>query len=223
MRALPSRVESLASLAAPEVVPVRDDLAPLFPWGGLRRGSTVAVRDSVALLLALLAGATGSGGWVALVGLPQAGLLAAAEMGVRVERVVVVPSPGAELASTVAALLDGVDVVAVAGTRVVDSLARKLSARARGRGAVLLSLGAWPGAEVELAREDDRWWGLGVGYGRLRGRTSGVVARGRGAAARPRRCDVVLQGESGPERLTFDKIEHTFESSTGGVERGSTS
>ncbi|WP_197523211.1 hypothetical protein [Actinokineospora pegani] len=223
MRALPSRVGSLASLAAPEVVPVRGDLAALFPWGGLRRGSTVAVRGSVALLLALLVEVTEGGGWVALVGVPQVGLLAAAEMGVRVERVVVVPSPGAEFASTVAALLDGVDVVAVSGARVVDSLARKLSARARGRGAVLLSFGAWPGAEVELAREGDRWWGLGVGHGRLRGRVTGVVARGRGAAARPRRCDVVLQGESEPGRLTFDMIEHTFESNVGGVERGSTS
>ncbi|WP_374201940.1 hypothetical protein [Actinokineospora sp. PR83] len=202
-----------ASAPTAETLPLRADLAALFPWGGLRRGGTVVVHRSTALLLALLAEATGAGSWGAVVGLPRLGVVAAAELGVQVERLALVPAPGAELGAVVAALLDGFDVVAVAAPRVADALARRLSARARGRKAVLLSLGAWPGAEVELRSEGDRWWGLGSGHGHLRGRTTLVRAGGRGAATRPVQRFITLQGESIPPALTHSIIEHMFDTS----------
>nr|WP_233158269.1 hypothetical protein [Actinokineospora bangkokensis] len=202
--------------SAPEVrtIPVRADLADLFPWGGLRRGGTVAVHGA-ALLLALLAEPTRAGSWAAVVGLPALGLVAAEEAGVRTDRVALVPSPGGDVGAVVAALLDGFDLVAVSASRVAEALARKLSARARSRGAVLLPLGGWPAAEVELRVDGDRWWGLGEGHGHLRGREVRVSATGRGAAARPVVRTVTLQGEPPPSRLTRPVFEHMFDPSTG--------
>lgn len=177
----------LTTAGGPKVLPVTDTLVDLFPWGGLRRGSTVAVRGSTSLLLALLAAASAAGSWAVLVGMPRVGVLAAAELGVAVERLALVPSPGPDPARVLAALLDGIDLVAVAttGAGVSPSIGRRLSARARNRGAVLLSFGPWPGADVELSCSVSRWSGLGNGSGALTGRSVTVSARGRGAASRP--------------------------------------
>jgi hypothetical protein len=177
----------------PDVLPVRPDLVPLFPWGGLRRGGTVGVRGSRALLVALLAEAVADGAWGAVVGLPDLGVLAAVEAGVPAQRLALVPAPGVELIRVTAALLDGFAVVAVAAdVRAAD--ARRLSARARSRGSVLLVLGPWPGVDIELTCARGRWSGPERGYGALRERTVRVRGRGRGAAARPVGVDVVLPG-----------------------------
>ncbi|MGQ0837612.1 hypothetical protein [Actinokineospora sp.] len=180
------------------LLPVRADLAALLPWGGLRRGGTVAVRDSASLLLTLLAEPTARGWWGAVVGLPDLGVLAAGELGVAVDRLALVPSPGGDLPGVVAALLDGFDMVAVAIPKITDAHARRLSARARSRGSVLLPFGAWPGADLELRCTRGRWSGLGSGHGHLRARQVDVHARGRGAAARPVRVSLTLQGSPSP-------------------------
>jgi hypothetical protein len=76
-------------------LPVHPLLAPLLPWsGGLRRGATVAATGGTSLLLALLAGATSTGGWAGVVGLPSLGAVAAAEQGVPLERLALAPHPG---------------------------------------------------------------------------------------------------------------------------------
>ncbi|PPK69652.1 hypothetical protein CLV40_103262 [Actinokineospora auranticolor] len=192
----------------PSLLPVHPGLTAAFPWGGLRRGGTVSVRGNTSLLLNLLAGPSAAGAWAAVVGLPDLGLAAAAEMGVDVDRLALVPEPGPEVAKVVAALMDGFDVVAVAAGRIGESLARRLSARARNRGAALVAFGAWPGAEVELTAARGRWAGLGDGFGHLRAHQAEVRTRGRGAAARPARLPFTLQG-SGP--LTVEQTEHMFE------------
>ncbi|MEU5257790.1 hypothetical protein [Amycolatopsis sp. NPDC021455] len=172
-----SRVAAQAerARATGRVLPVAPALAGLLPDGGLRRGSTVAVHGGTSLLLALLAQATaagtgagsaagagaGAGSWAAVVGMPSLGLAAAAEYGVDLARVALVPRPGAELPAVVAALLDGVDLVAVHSETVSATVARRLSARARHRGAVLLAFGAWPGADVELSCRRESWSGIG--------------------------------------------------------------
>jgi hypothetical protein len=175
--------------AAPDdrsrMLPVHPAIAGLLPWGGLRRGATVVVRGSTSLLFALLARATETGSWAALVGMPNLGLRAAAELGVAVERLALVRHPGTNLPKVVAALLDGVDLVAVDPTRLADAQLRRLSARARHRGAVLVSTGSWPGADLELTKETAAWTGLGDGHGHLSTRETKVRARGRGAASRP--------------------------------------
>ena len=104
------------------------------------------VAGTTSLALALAAGASQAGSWVAAVGLGSLGLVAAAELGVALDRLVLVDDPGrdrAGWASVVAALVDGFDVVLVAagsaGSRPAD--ARRLVARVRERGAVLVAVG----------------------------------------------------------------------------------
>jgi hypothetical protein len=188
------------------VLPVASALSGLLPAGGLRRGSTVAVADgpgSTSLLLALLATASAAGAWVGVVGRPQLGLVAAAEAGVRLDRLALVPHPGTDLLAVTSALLDGLDVVAVAGAaqagvRAADR--QRLAARARQRGAVLLPLGQWPGADTELTCTDPHWLGLGAGAdggGRLRARRVEVQAHGRGIALQGHCTRLLLPGPDG--------------------------
>ncbi len=179
-------------------LPVQSGLEQLLPGGALTRGSTVVVSGSTSLALALLARASREGSWVALVGLPEIGVLAAHQAGFDLERVVLVPDPGPDGPRAVAALLDGVDVVVV-GSRVAlgHGDRRRLSARARERSAVLLSTGPWPGARTVLTAGASRWEGLGRGHGRLRSRRLTVHRSGRGSAARERTIEVHLHERPG--------------------------
>ncbi|WP_037356462.1 hypothetical protein [Amycolatopsis orientalis] len=180
------------------MLPVAPALADLLPGAGLRRGSVVAVHPSTSLLFALLAEATSAGAWAAVVGVPSLGIVAAAEHGVAISRLALVPQPGAEYPAVMAALLDGVDLVVTEPRSVRPDVARRLAARARHRGAVLLSLGHWPSADVELHCTPGAWTGvLEHGAGHLRSRPVEVHARGRGAAARPRSAAVLLPGPDG--------------------------
>lgn len=192
----------LSDPEAPErLLAVPDALAGLLPLGALQRGSTVVVAGSTSLVLGLLAEASRSGSWVALVGLPGVGVLAAHELGIALDRVVLVPDPGADGPTVVAALLDGVDVVVVGpGAALSDGDRRRLSARARERSSVLLPTTPWPGAHVVLTARSEEWQGLGRGHGRLRSRRLVVERQGRGSAARPVRAQVDLPADARPER-----------------------
>jgi len=207
LRGMENRAASVRPVAAPEadgrVLPVAAPLARLLPAGGLRRGSTVSVSGgpgSTSLLLALLAEASAGGAWTGVVGRPELGLVAAAEAGIRLDRLALVPHPGADLLAVTSALLDGLDVVAVAGAaragvRAADR--QRLAARARQRGAVLLALGPWPGADVELGCADVQWRGIGAGSGRLCERRARVQLRGRGVAPGGRRAHLLLPAPGG--------------------------
>ena len=87
------------------------------------------------LALALAAGPSAAGSWVGVVGLPSLGLAAAAEVGVALERLLLVAAlPPAEWATVVATLVDGVDVVVVGLPRWVRAGdARRLQAWVRQR------------------------------------------------------------------------------------------
>lgn len=202
------------TLAGQQLLPVLAPLEPLLPAGGLRRGTTVAVEGApgaTSLALALGAAASVAGAWVAAVGLPSLGLSAAAELGVALERVVVVTSPPAQAwATVVAALVDAVELVWVGlPRRVAAGDARRLAARARERGCVLVPLAArgaaatagagWPQAvDVRLVVASPTWAGpVGDGAGRLEARRVEVVATGRGAASRERRVPLWLPGPHG--------------------------
>ncbi|WP_111648783.1 hypothetical protein [Actinoplanes lutulentus] len=188
---------------AHRVLPVAPELGGLLPWQGLRRGSTVSVDagraapagGGTSLMLALLAAASRAGSWCAVVGVPALGALAAAESGIVLDRLALVPNPGPDWPTVVAALIDGVDVVvtAVPGT-VSGPIVSRLAARARQRGSVLVPFGDWSGADVTLRVGDGHWEGLGAGRGRLRRREVTVTARGRGAAARPREVVMWMPG-----------------------------
>ncbi|HEY2206451.1 MAG TPA: hypothetical protein VGH99_18460 [Pseudonocardia sp.] len=190
---------SEVSEAGERLVPVPAPLSAVLPGGGLRRGSTIAVGSSTSLLFALLSEASAGGTWCALVGFPEAGMVAAAEAGLALSRVALVPRPGADLVAVTAALLDGLDLVAVAG---VDRLGagdrQRLAARARMRGAVLLPVGPWPGADLRVEAVSARWRGVaGRGAGRLSARRARVRVSGRGAGHRERAVTVQLPGPGG--------------------------
>src|SRR6266576_2473104 len=114
-------------------LPIHPALSPLLP-DGIRRGSTVSVSGSVSLLLALISAASAEGAWCALVGLPTISAEAAAEYGLDLQRLAIVPQPGASWTTAVGALLDAVDIVALRPpARVVPGDVRRLAARARNR------------------------------------------------------------------------------------------
>lgn len=202
-------------LAGEQLLPVLEPLQALLPGQGLRRGSTVSVEGgpgATSLALALGVAASAAGSWVAGVGLPSLGLLAAAELGVPLERVIVVSAPPPpSWATVVAALLDAVDLVwAGLPRRTAAGDARRLAARARERGSVLVPLrdlgregpgraAPWPcPAEVRLTVASSSWTGpAGGGAGRLEARRVEVVAGGRGAAARERRVPLWLPAPDG--------------------------
>ncbi|MEV0719149.1 hypothetical protein [Asanoa sp. NPDC050611] len=198
------RPASAAPDDAHRTLPVPAELRGLLPGRGLRRGSTVAVgagprspSGGTSLVYALIAEASRAGSWCAVVGVPAFGAVAAADGGVALERLALVPNPGPEWATVVAALIDGVDVVVLAvpdRAAVSGSVTARLAARARQRGSVLVPYGHWDGADLTLRVTRGRWEGLADGRGRLRRREVTVVARGRGAATQPREITVWMPG-----------------------------
>jgi hypothetical protein len=204
------------SLAAERQLLVLPPLAPLLSGGGLQAGSTVAVdaapgaTGATSLALALAVGQSQNGSWVAGVGLGSLGLVAAAELGVVLGRLVLVADPNGELgggrgawASVIGALVDGFDVVLVGPAsrrRLRASDARRLVGRARERGAVLVGVGgglAGGRSTVCLTVTAGAWEGLGAGWGHLQGRRATIEATGRGPAARPRRANLWLPAATG--------------------------
>ena len=81
------RVRPVAG-AAEQLLPVAPVLVPAI--SRLRRGITVSVRGSTSIALLLAAGPSSAGLWVALVGLPAVGVMAAAEAGIDLERLALI-------------------------------------------------------------------------------------------------------------------------------------
>lgn len=186
-----------ADVVARPVLPVPPALAELLPAGGLRRGSTVTLRGSRSVLLSLAA-ITRAGGAAAVVGMPDLGLLAAAECGVDTTHLAVVPRPGAQAGDVVAALLEGFPLVALAAEHVLglgqrgSSLARRLTNRARNRDAVLVAYGTWPAPDLHVECTQGCWSGLSDGHGHLLTQELTVQVTGRGALGQARRARVRL-------------------------------
>lgn len=174
-------------------LPVPHELRDLLPHG-LPRGTVTQVSGSAALVLSVLAeacgrvDALGEEPWAAVVGHPSIGLLAAERLGVPLERLVLVPDPGDGAAAALAALIDGMDIVVLGDLPLVDADRRRLTARARERGTVLLSTAPWRGASAVLRATGVRWRGLGQGTGRVTARELTVERADRTRA----RIDVVL-------------------------------
>ena len=210
------------SLAREQSFPLSEALAPLFPQGRLRRGLTVAISGVGAMSLgfALVAQASHAGSWTALVGVDDAGLMAAAELGVALERIAVVRPTPAQWAAATAAMVGGFDIVMLAPThRVTGSDARRLMARSRERGSVLIALQRsprhrWPEpADLELSLVPLQWQGIGQGHGHVQGRMARIETTGRRDMARPRKCIVVLPNSSGQ----IDVVDPAIEGASDGV------
>ena len=167
-------------------VPVLAALRGLLPGGGLARGSVVCADQPGMLCAALLAGASRAGLWCAVAGLPQFGVVAAAEAGARPDRLMLVPDPGASWPEVAAVLLDACDVVLLEVSGHVPARIRaQLETRARAAGAVLIAAGrgrrpaaaAGPAAAVAGHRRRVR---------PVAACRAEVQAHGRGLASRPR-------------------------------------
>jgi hypothetical protein len=195
----------------PPALPALSALHGLLPRGGLARGSVVAVAEFGLLCLALMAAASADGAWCGIVGIPEAGVLAAAGLGLDTQRTLLVPAPGPAWPQVVASLLDGCELVLLrTPARAPAQVRQRLEATLRrGRG-VLLVAGDWPGAQVRLRVVTQRWTGLGDGHGRLRACCAEVAADGRGETAMARTRWLWLPGEDGgvavadPGDLPFD-------------------
>lgn len=195
------------TLAGEQILPVLPPLQPLFPDGGLRRGTTVVVqsRGATSLALAVAVAASQAGSWCAAVGQPALGMVAAAGLGLALERFALVPHPGGQWPAVAAALVDAVDLIILrpepkeAGPRTRSSDARRLMARVRERRVVLVVTGfGWPEpADLSLVVTPGDWQGLGQGHGYLQARSVEVTSTGRRAAVRPRRVQLWLPGGDG--------------------------
>ncbi len=126
-------------------IPVAPALASLLPSSGLERGGVYACAGDapMSLLFSLLATATSVGSWLAFVDVPRVGLMAAHEYGMALQRVMCVNSGGhtQSYAQVVGALVDGVDLVVVSSPACSAAEARRIVARAKASGSVLIILG----------------------------------------------------------------------------------
>lgn len=170
------------------LLPVPDSLAAQLPYG-LPRGAVAVLSGARSLPVSMAAAVSGGGGHVAVVGLPDFGLLAAAEMGADLSRLAMIPHPGTDPVEVAAVLMDGMDLVVLglAGRSVPATRARAVVARARQRGcALLVTGGQWQGASMRM---EARVCGYDItgsrggvpvaGCGRISGVRVAVRARGR--------------------------------------------
>ena len=190
-------------------LPIAPSFAPLFADGGLVRGRTVACTGDAALstALALSASATRLGSWLAVIGVPQLGVGAAIEAGVAIERIVLAQPPRAsrEWVATVAALVEGFDVLIVAPpTSLSAHDARRLQTRVAARQSVLivvhLPLPLAPhtrlapqvfGADLDVRADTVAWSGIEQGGSHITQRMVHVRVSGRRCAS-PREATIDL-------------------------------
>jgi len=187
-----------AVISGENTLPVLPGLRDLLPGGGLARGSVVTVPEAGLLLLALAAAASAEGAWCGLAGVQEAGVLAAADLGLCPERVLLTPRLGANWLQVVSSLADGCEIVIVRPPSAPPAqLQRRMEAALRRAGGVLLVAGEWPAAQLQLRVLRREWSGLGYGHGRLRACRAEVAVSGRGAASQAQPRWLWLPAEDG--------------------------
>ena len=133
---------SSASPVPPAVLSARQD------------SGVLTLHGSTTLLLAALALRQGATGWCGVIGGDELGWCAATEVGLDLNRVLAVPAPLLDDASTLtvtSTLLDGVDTLLI-GATIAEGLRpqhrRRLLSRARERGHLILTPARWEGARI---------------------------------------------------------------------------
>jgi len=138
--------------ASESLLPIPETLGNVLP-APLPRGTVAVLSGARSLALSMVAAVTAEGGHAAIVGQPDAGLLAAVEMGADLSRIAVIPDPGSDPVEVAAVLMDGMDLVVLGlgGRSVPATRARAVVARARQKGCTLLvTNGDWQGASARL-------------------------------------------------------------------------
>lgn len=130
--------------------------SPAYPTAlsAWQDSGVLTLRGSTTLLLAALALRQGATGWCGVIGGDELGWCAAIEVGLDLNRVLAVPAPLLDDASTLtvtSTLLDGVDTLLI-GAPVAEGLRpqyrRRLLSRARERGHLILTPARWEGARI---------------------------------------------------------------------------
>ena len=202
-------------LAKEQLIAVPSPFEEILPGAGLQRGWATCVTGSPAgrvFVWALLGELTRSGGWVATVDVSGINLTAANEVGLSIERVLVVSGAGAKnWAQVLGALVGAVDVIVYGNPRhrVQPSTFRKLVSRCRERGTVLMQLpnghdaasrGLPVEADVSFDVRPAGWSGLGDGHGRLASRAVDVTVSGRRVPGQQRRGTFMVPDTDGVVR-----------------------
>ncbi len=170
--------------------PVPERVAPALP-DGLVRGRVTVVEGSTSLMTAVAASASADGAWIGVLGMPAFGAAAARWRGIDLSRLALVPQPGVQAAEVAGACVDALDVVLLGPSlALTDAARRRLAARARERGAAIVSAEQWSGAVATLTVVGSRWGGLGAGQGRLRSHVLDVRVVTR---ERPRLVQLALE------------------------------
>lgn len=184
----------MRGLEAPDVatrgLPVPAALQRVLPV--LRTGAVHSI-ESRSLALQCLAAAVPTGAWSAIVGMPDVGVEAAADLGIAVDRLVLVPTPGGAWNDAVASLAEVMPVVLAAGpARITSGEAARIEARLRAADACLIVHGAWPSPTTRIRSLGVDWRGTDAGLGRIaRGSMELEVT---GADGRPRRARMPIGG-----------------------------
>ncbi len=192
------------SLAKSRTLPLGEPWNTLVPGGTIRRGSSVVVEAApgwggFSLALTLVSGASALGHWAAVVGVDDPGVVAMAELGVDLRRVLFVPRPRGAWAESAADLLDGVDLLILRPpARAAHGAARRLVDRVRDGGSVLVVLSEprtpWPlPADLTLRVVRAQW----STSSRLDARYLTVRVDGRGAASNGGEHVVVVPNHQG--------------------------
>ncbi len=203
VRELQARIGALqATKLDVRTIPTHPAIAGLLPDGGLRQGAAYSVQRSATLLMALLAAPSAAGAWCGVVGVPEFGIEAAAQHGVDLERLVLVPRPGDQWMTVTAAIADIMGVVVTRPpARASEASVSRLAARLRQRGTTMLVLGPWPQGEAMFSLDEGRWHGIGQGHGHLAAREVTVTVTTR-MAGRPRSARMWLPaGDSTIEHI----------------------
>ena len=128
--------------------------APPTVLSACQDSGVLTLHGSATLLLAALALRQGAAGWCGIIGGDELGWCTATEVGLDLNRVLTIPAPLLDDASTLtvtSTLLDGVDTLLI-GATIAEGLRpqhrRRLLARARERGCLILTPAPWEGART---------------------------------------------------------------------------
>ena len=128
--------------------------APPTALSAWQDSGVLTLHGSATLLLAALALRQGATGWCGVIGGDELGWCAATEVGLDLNRVLTIPAPLLDDASTLtvtSTLLDGVDTLLI-GATIAEGLRpqhrRRLLSRARERGHLILTPARWEGARI---------------------------------------------------------------------------
>jgi hypothetical protein len=145
----------------------------------LEPGFTVSVEGSNSVLFAVAAALWGPSTWGALAGLPDAGLLAASQAGIPLERTVVIPDLGPNPLPVIAALIDSRGLIMAGPLNATPADRRRIEARIRHRRTHLIVAGPWPGARLAVSVKREVRDGIGRGDGTLGEASLSVSVRSR--------------------------------------------